>query len=364
MKNIFFITNIPSPYRVNFYNELTKYFNVSVLFEALKLKVTKFNYLNERNFLFGYKFIHKNNYNQISFRFNYFPFIYKNKDSIFILSNYSSVNNLLVRIFLQLIKAKYYYELDGAIIRKESFLLSSYKKFMLSGAIGFFSPSNKTDLYIKKYISSPQIYRYPFTSLFINDIGSYKYSSINSIANREKCLRLIFVGQIIPRKGVDVLLKAINLLPINTKFQLSIIGGTPTKNLDDLISVNNFKNNINFIKYLSKTELDNYYLNSDIFILPTREDVWGLVVNEALAKGLPVITTNKAGAGLELIKDGFNGFIFPSEDYLKLSSIILNIINHPEILPDLKKNALSSIKEFTIENMALIHKKVLISKGD
>ena len=57
---------------------------------------------------------------------------------------------------------------------------------------------------------------------------------------------------------------------------------------------------------------------------PTREDIWGLVINEALAAGLPVITTNRCGAGLELIKNNENGFLVNVEDIDELYEKILN----------------------------------------
>lgn len=53
---------------------------------------------------------------------------------------------------------------------------------------------------------------------------------------------------------------------------------------------------------------------ADIFVHPTREDIWGLVVNEAMAKGLPVITTDRCVAGLELIKNESVGRIVPVEN--------------------------------------------------
>ena len=64
---------------------------------------------------------------------------------------------------------------------------------------------------------------------------------------------------------------------------------------------------------MKKPELATYYQAADLFVFPTREDIWGLVINEALSFGLPVITTRKCVAGVEMIKEGVNGSIV-SED--------------------------------------------------
>ena len=53
---------------------------------------------------------------------------------------------------------------------------------------------------------------------------------------------------------------------------------------------------------------------ADAFVLPTREDIWGLVINEAMAYGLPVVTTDRCNAGLELIKNNVNGYVVHVDD--------------------------------------------------
>ena len=68
--------------------------------------------------------------------------------------------------------------------------------------------------------------------------------------------------------------------------------------------------NVFFFDFMNKELLFKYYQISDLFVLPTREDIWGLVINEAMANGLPIITTDKCVAGKELIND--NGYIISS----------------------------------------------------
>ena len=76
--------------------------------------------------------------------------------------------------------------------------------------------------------------------------------------------------------------------------------------------------NINFLEFEKKEVLYKYYKAADLFILPTREDIWGLVINEAMAHGLPVITTKKCVAGMELVIKGVNGEIVEVEDFTEM----------------------------------------------
>ena len=111
-------------------------------------------------------------------------------------------------------------------------------------------------------------------------------------------------------------------------------------------------NNIHFIPFCSHKEIIKIMRCSDLFILPTRYDIWGLVVNEALSQGLPVITTTTCGAGLALIRNAYNGFIIPPDKPSAISDLINNSLTNHETLFEMSKNSLSSTREYTIENMA------------
>jgi len=74
----------------------------------------------------------------------------------------------------------------------------------------------------------------------------------------------------------------------------------------------------------------NFYTIANALVLPSDDETWGIVVNEAMCFSLPVITSSMVGAALDLVKDGYNGFIFPAGDSKKLASCIEKLINLPE----------------------------------
>ena len=104
---------------------------------------------------------------------------------------------------------------------------------------------------------------------------------------------------------------------------------------------------------MKKEKLVQYYKAADLFALPTREDIWGLVINEAMAYGLPVITTDKCVAGLELVEDGVNGYIIPTEDSEILADRIQKVLQKDTA--QMGARSLEKIRNYTIENMVKAH---------
>ena len=159
----------------------------------------------------------------------------------------------------------------------------------------------------------------------------------------------------IPRKGFDVLIKSAKKLSKN--YGIYIIGGSPQKEYIEMTNKYGLQN-IHFINFLGKDELSDYYLAADLFAFPTREDIWGLVVNEAMAKGLPIITTDKCVAGLELIEDNVNGFIIPTDNSDQLFNKIEVILEHSDLRYKMQKNNLDKISKYTIEKMVDTHLEI------
>ena len=166
----------------------------------------------------------------------------------------------------------------------------------------------------------------------------------------------ITVGQFIHRKGFDVQLNA--WAKCDKEYELYIIGATPTKEYLDIKEKLHLEN-VHFEGFKTKEELNCYYQAADLFVFPTREDIWGLVVNEAMANGLPVITTDKCVAGLELIKNVENGYIVPTENQDELAKRINELLSNDWLLENMAKDNLQKIRRYTVENMANVHASIL-----
>ena len=167
---------------------------------------------------------------------------------------------------------------------------------------------------------------------------------------------VLAVGQFVFRKGFDVLINASARIPKD--IGVFIVGGEPKKDYLELINKNGLTN-VHFVSFQSKKDLSRYYKCADLFVMPTREDIWGLVVNEAMSFGLPVVSSDRCVSGLEMIKNGENGYIFKSEDVEDLSLKISSCFVNDHILQSMGEKSLMTIKEYTIEKMAEDHYRFL-----
>lgn len=118
-------------------------------------------------------------------------------------------------------------------------------------------------------------------------------------------------------------------------------------------------NNVHFIDFILPEELRRYYMAADIFVFPTRADAWGLVINEAMAVGLPIITTYECGAGSEMINEGQNGLLYRAEDTWKLTEYLVRLMQAEQTRKEMGENALKFIKKYTIEEMVATHYNIL-----
>lgn len=256
----------------------------------------------------------------------------------------------------KLFRIPYFVNCDGAILRPNP-IKDAVKHFLLGSAAGGFSSGKSATNYLTHYgIAREKIHTHCFTSLNAGDILP---EPVNNKPERKAALGLpqkktvIAVGQFVPRKGFDVLLKAWK--PLDDDFQLLLIGGGDDGELYDSIIREQGLQNVIIRGFLPKAQLTEYYRAADLFVLPTREDIWGLVINEAMANGLPVITTDNCVAGLELIHDGENGFLVPVENPAQLAEKMAEILRSDALLSSMSEANVRAMQGCTLEKIAREH---------
>lgn len=362
---VLFLTNIPSPYRVTFFNELSKLCELTVIYEKKFSSKRDSKWIAKANNTYNIIFL-----KGISIRSNVFfsleiiSHLKKNKYDHIIISGISSPTVILAMEYLRLNKIPYMIEADGGIAKDGIGVKERIKGHLIKNAKKVFSTGHLNDIYFTTYgAKSCDIIRYPFSSLtesdiLLNPLSKNEKNSIKARLGIKDDKVILTVGQFIHRKGFDILLKAFAML--NNNSALYIVGGKPTSEYKQIISKYNIKN-VYFLDFMSKGELMTYYKVADIFVLPTREDIWGLVINEAMSVGLPVITTRGCVAGVELIEDDKNGYIVPVDSIDELYDKINYILDNQALINAMAKNNLEKIKHYTIENMARVHIKFLKS---
>ena len=144
-------------------------------------------------------------------------------------------------------------------------------------------------------------------------------------------------------------------------YQLLIIGGGDlAPEYEKFIREHHLKN-VHILGFMDKERVMKYYMASDLFVLPTREDIWGLVINEAMANGLPVITTDRCIAGRELVKNGENGYLVPAEDPDELRERMMAILADDGLRQHMKEANIGKMQDNTMENIVKSHIPVIDS---
>ena len=361
-KSLLYITNLPVPYRVDFFNLLTQKINLFVIFERKKAKnrnsewlkkVIKFNHMFLRSFWFSTE-------NSISFGIIFH--LFKKQYDYIVFGGYGSITSLLTIFIMIFLKKEYILNIDG-YINHPSKVKNFFKQIIFNKAKMILTTSNISLNSIKTISQNPNIFIYPLSCMSKNDQKLREKSLLTRKNKFIKPIKLISIGQFIYRKGFDILIEAISKIGNKGNFELLIVGGKPLLSYKKMINERNL-HNVTFLEFQNKENLENIYLKSDILIIPSREDIWGLVVNEALSFGLPVISSNRTVSGLSLINNGKNGYIYSYDSPKDLAKIItyFSTLSHTEI-NNLKESSLNSIKNHNYEKMVDIHLNIIEKHG-
>lgn len=363
---VLFLTNLPSPYRVDFFNELGKLVELYVLYERKSsiARNEKWFSNNAKNF----KEIYLKGISigeESSICFEVIKYLQDSSFTHIVISGYGTATSKIAILWLTLNRISFIMNVDGGIIKETRGIKYLIKRFFISKADLYLSAGNNTTNYLVHYgACRDRCLIYPFTSLFQKDILGEPLTKLEKDIYREKLGMyekhiVISVGSFIKRKGFDVLLNSIPKLKDDVGIYL--IGGKMIDEYNKIIEEKQISN-VYFIDFMDKRELIEYYYAADLFVLPTREDIWGLVINEAMAKGLPIITTTKCVAGVELITDYETGLLVPPDDPRELARAINMILDDAVLQANMSKNVLERIKSYTLENMAKVCYELLTRK--
>ena len=147
--------------------------------------------------------------------------------------------------------------------------------------------------------------------------------------NELGAVTFFFCGQMIARKGVDHLLAAFATLPENARLLLVGREAELPQLLAKLPPA--VRERVRYAGFQAPDALPKFFAQADVFVLPSRHDGWGVVVNQALGAGLPIIASDCVGAAHDLVRDGENGFTFPAGDANALAAAMLRYAANPAL---------------------------------
>ncbi|MDD3488180.1 MAG: glycosyltransferase family 4 protein [Candidatus Pacebacteria bacterium] len=363
-KKVILLTNIITPYTIPLLNYISQRgnFNLKVLALAEKEKNREWK-LSKREIKFNYKIIPGFNFffygkkkeKSIHINFGVILSLIKNNPDIVIISGYDTLAYWQAFFYCKILRKK-------CILWNGTTLFSTgnpqgfkgfLKKFIIRRADRFIAYGTKAKEYLEYFGAKPENI---FISINTVDVSYFKdkvkeFKSLPEFLQEKQQstkMTILYVGQLIKRKGAEEVLKALNVLN-DSDINFIIVGSGPEKeNLKNFCTKNNLKNVI-FEGFRQQDELPKYYALADVFILPSLEEVWGLVVNEALASGLYVLCSKYAGATYDLISKD-NGMIFDPNNIEEIAKNIQKCKTNILLLRQ-KKEQISKwmVENFNIE---------------
>ncbi|WIG69268.1 glycosyltransferase family 4 protein [Photobacterium damselae] len=304
---VLILTNTPTPYRKPLFEAIGDKVNLDVVFcsekegnrdwsieqDAINFKYIKMGVI---------KFNIKGKYIYIAK--NIFTILVRGKYDKYILGD-ASYTTYIAALLLNLMKKEYIlwcgYTKASMSESKIGFFL---KKKLIKNASSIVSYGSETTRIISKYTSKKIYNTYNcvdnefFNNLKLRVVGEKKKEEVKTI---------VYTGQIIERKNIHSLIQAIGGLD---NCQLIVIGRGDEKykkRLEKLAKEEHCK--VEFVGVKTPYEIYEIYNRADCFCLPSYDEPWGLVVNEAMLFGLPVVVSDKVGCHYDLIENGINGFV-------------------------------------------------------
>ncbi len=162
--------------------------------------------------------------------------------------------------------------------------------------------------------------------------------------------RILFVGRVTGEKQIDVLLKAMTLLPAELDATLEIVGGgDQKKNLENLTETLGLTDRVTFTGYVTDEQLRQAYTRATVLAMPSIAELQSIVTMEAMASALPVVAAD-AMALPHLVRDGVNGYLFQPGNAQELADRLTQVLTaSPDELNALKNGSLELIKAHDIQ---------------
>jgi glycosyltransferase involved in cell wall biosynthesis len=163
-------------------------------------------------------------------------------------------------------------------------------------------------------------------------------------------INVLFSGQMIERKGVPILLAAFaQVARKHPKLRLMLLGNGPEKEAYQALVAEGLRERVIFLGHKDPKDLPSVFAEAHVFCLPSRHDGWGVVVNEALGAGLPIIVSDAVGSGPDLVKVGENGFITADGDVKALAKALDEISGNVAVRENMAKMSQVLSREWDVD---------------
>ena len=175
---------------------------------------------------------------------------------------------------------------------------------------------------------------------------------------------ILFAGKFQPRKRpCDLLCAAARLVREGRRFHVVMVGSGELEAQLRAFAREQGLNNVHFADFVNQNALPRLYAACDVFALPSQDEPWGLVVNEAMCAGLPVVASREIGCVPDLVHDGLNGSTFATGDVAGLADALRPILGSSEVRRRMGKASRDIVSRWSYAECAQGLKAALASVG-
>lgn len=356
MKKVLIITNVPAPYRVDlFYHLQTKVpdYEFHILYSSVSEKIGRQWHVDEgkmlnSHFLKSKVFTFHRRYDdkQIILPYGVERTLLEIKPDIVIGSEYNPTILKAVH-WCKHHQIPYISWSDGTRYSERGInnLQKKFRQYVIKRSQAFVGSSTKT-MENQQFLGADP--KKCFKSLLTVDVEKY---FLEKSKRNHSSRNLLYVGSLIVRKGIDLLLEA--LPATDSDIVLTIVGeGGEKQALMEQVERLHLQERVVWKGFLEGEALKQCYRDADAFVLPTREDCFGLVILEAMCASLPVIASKYADGAYDLLEEGKHGFIVDPYRKEELAGAITQLFEKEEKLCEMQRESYERAHKFTFDYVA------------
>ena len=344
MKEVLYITNQEVPYKSRLFNVIAQDVDLTVLYQSRDIGARDSQWARSIAQEHKVLFARERGGNWLAIAFVILKVIFSRKWDAIVIGCINEKPQYAVLLLLKMLRKSYMLNMDGEYFFCDNSLKSRVKRFFIRGAKAYLVAGEKATKSLRKIGISKPVYPYNFTSLTKEEVIKNSSESVQ----REDFV--LVVGQYFDYKGMDI---ALNMALLNKNIRYKFIGMGKRQNLFQSRYDCTQATNVEFIPFLQKPDLEREFRRCAAFVLPSRQECWGLVVNEAASFGTPIVSTWGSGAAVEFLSDKYPQFLATPGDVKSLYEAMMDCLqrDNTEYSSFLKETSL----RFTIERCASAH---------
>lgn len=346
MKKVLYLSNIEVPYKVRFFNELSKHCDLTVLYERSSSSNRDSKWAGSEEI--KYKAVYLDGIkigNEFSFSFGVLKYVLGKYDEV-IISCFNSPVQLMTSLVMRILNKPYCLSFDGEMFLTGKGLKAQLKRFFVLGAKKYLTAGEKSAESLRSIVKDKEIVPYYFSSMSKDEIEEHELRQREVIRDKT----VLVVGQYFDYKGMDIALEATKM---DSSIQYKFVG--MGKRTELFLNEQGARecDNVQVIPFMQKEELEEEYMKTALLVLPSRQECWGLVINEAASFGTPIVATDGSGAAVEFLQEGYEKYLAKAGEPKDLVEKIRYFLN--EDSTEYSQYLIEKGKKYSVQAMVKAH---------